>query len=93
MIRSDFLVIFPPPAGLLAQNPALMENTSRFNILRLRYKSAFDAYRAIVNRHAEVLSAGHALSDEQRLDEQRAAAELDSLRDELRAAGVARLDH
>jgi hypothetical protein len=42
-----------------------MDETNRFNTLRLRYRAAFDAYRTIATRHAEALSFGRGLSREE----------------------------
>jgi hypothetical protein len=61
-------------------------DTSRFNVLRLRYKAAFDACRAIANRNAQVLTDGGVLSEQQIAEEDRAAAELEKVRGQLMAS-------
>jgi hypothetical protein len=63
-----------------------MTETSRFNVLRLRYKAAFDACRAIANRNAQVLIDGGVLSEEQIAEEDRATAELEKVRAQLMAS-------
>jgi len=63
-----------------------VNDTSRFNILRLRYKAAFDAYQALANRNAQLLINGRTLSEQQRVEEERAAADLQSIRDQLMAS-------
>lgn len=65
---------------------SLVSETNRFNILRLRYKAAFDAYRAIANRNSERLNNGGKLSEQERAEEERAAAELQTARDRLMAS-------
>jgi hypothetical protein len=60
-----------------------VSETNRFNILRLRYKLAFDAAKAIAVRNAKVFSNGGALSDQERAEEVRAAEELQRAADEL----------
>ena len=63
-----------------------MSDTSRFNILRLRYKAAFDAYQTIATRNAAVLNNGGNLSERDRADEERATCDLETARDELMAS-------
>jgi hypothetical protein len=63
-----------------------MNDTSRFNILRLRYKAAFDAYQTIAARNAAVLNNGGKLSVQDRTDEERATCDLETARDELMAS-------
>jgi hypothetical protein len=63
-----------------------VSDTNVFNVLRLRYKVAFDSYRAISTRNAELLRNGGELSEQARADEDRAAAALKEARDELMAA-------
>ena len=60
-----------------------MTETNRFNVLRLRYKAAFDAYQVTAARNAAVLNRGGALSAQERADEEHAAANLETARDEL----------
>lgn len=60
--------------------------TGSFNITRLRYKAAFDAYRTISSRHSALLRSGGELSQQQRADEERATAELKVARDDMNAA-------
>ncbi len=62
-----------------------MSETNRLNILRLRYKLAFDAAKAIAVRNAKVLSNGGTLSDQERAEEVRAAEELQHASEELMA--------
>ena len=63
-----------------------MSDTSRFNILRLRYKAAFDAYQTIATRNAAVLNNGGKLSDQDHTEEERAACDLETARDGLMAS-------
>ena len=67
-----------------------MSETNRFNVLRLRYKAAFDALRAIATRNGECATSGVEPSAQDLADEQRAVAELKKARDDLMAAGVLR---
>ncbi|HEY3517195.1 MAG TPA: hypothetical protein VGL98_09140 [Gammaproteobacteria bacterium] len=67
-----------------------MSETNRFNVLRLRYKAAFDAFRSIATRNGEQATSGIEPSEEDLAAEQRAAAELKRARDDLMAAGVLR---
>ncbi len=60
-----------------------MSETNRFNVLRLRYKLAFDACKAIAIRNAK---NGGAISDLERAEEIRAAEELQRASDELMAS-------
>lgn len=69
-----------------------MDETNRFNTLRLRYRAAFDAYRTIATRHAEALSFGRGLSREEQMAEERAAAALEKVREAIKAAGISRFD-
>jgi hypothetical protein len=48
--------------------------------LTLRYKAAFDAYRNIVNKNAELALMGDKPSERAQLDEELAYDELDSAR-------------
>jgi hypothetical protein len=63
-----------------------VSETSRFNVLGLRYKAAFDACRAIANRNAQVLIDGGVLSEQQIAEEDHAAAELEKVRAQLMAS-------
>jgi hypothetical protein len=47
--------------GATVSSPAAYE-TNRFNVLRLRYKAAFDTCKAIAIRNAKVLSSGGTMS-------------------------------
>jgi hypothetical protein len=60
-----------------------VSETSRFNVLRLRYKAAFDAAKAIAVRNAAAMSNGGTISDEARAEELRAAEELQRASDEM----------
>jgi hypothetical protein len=63
-----------------------VSETNRFNVLRLRYKAAFDAYAAIANRNADIVRNGGSPSAEERAEEERAAADLQAVRDKLMAS-------
>ena len=63
-----------------------MSETNRFNVLRLRYKAAFDAFRCIVTRNGEQATSGIEPSAQDLADEERAAAALKKARDDLMAA-------
>jgi hypothetical protein len=71
---------------------SVVNKTGSFNITRLRYKAAFDAYQAVAKRHAAITNTGAALSEQQRAEEQRAADELRIAREEMNAA-ASRLDY
>lgn len=70
----------------------VVNQTGSFNITRLRYKAALDAYSTITRRHAALTNRGGLLSEQQRAEEQRAAAALRVARDEMNAA-ASRLDY
>jgi hypothetical protein len=66
-----------------AGHNAGVNETKRVNVLRLRYKAAFDAYWAIAKRNAQLLKLGRQPSAEEVADEDRAAADLRAARNEL----------
>jgi hypothetical protein len=69
--------------------------TKAINVARLRYKAAFDAYWAIAKRNADLVKNGGKPSDQERANEERAALDLQTARDELTnstTAGLAALD-
>ena len=49
----------------------------------MRYRAAFDAYWAIAKRNAELIKGRGHLSEQERVDEERAAVDLKAARDEL----------
>jgi hypothetical protein len=63
-----------------------VSETNRCNVLRLRYKMAFDAAKAIAIRNAKLMSNGGTLSEQERAEEIRAAEELQHASDELMAS-------
>jgi len=63
-----------------------VSETNRFNVLRLRYKAAFDAFRSIATRNGERANSGAEPSEQDRAAEERAAAALKKARDDLIAA-------
>jgi hypothetical protein len=63
-----------------------VNETNRFNVLRLRYKAAFDACKAIAIRNTKVLRSGGTISDQEHAEEIRAAEELQRASDELMAS-------
>jgi hypothetical protein len=65
---------------------AAMTETARFNILRLRYKMALDAAKAVAVRNAKILSNGGELSEQERAEEVRAAEELQHASDQMMAS-------
>jgi hypothetical protein len=81
-------VIFPPLEALRWQTTTVVNETNRFNVLRLRYKAAFDAFRSIATRNGESATSGVEPSEQDLATEQRAAAELKKARANLVAAGV-----
>jgi hypothetical protein len=66
--------------------------TGRYSITRLRYKAAFDAYWTIASRHSALLKNGDRISQQQRTQQERAAADLKAARDAMNAA-ASRLDY
>lgn len=62
------------------------DDTDRFNLLRMRYKTALDAYHSIAARNAAQLTDGRRPSEQELADERRAAADLQIARDNLMAA-------
>lgn len=71
---------------------AVVNKTGSFNITRLRYKAAFDAYWTIASRHSTLLKSGGQLSKQQLAEQERAAAELKVARNDMNAA-ASRLDY
>jgi hypothetical protein len=71
--------------GMTASSSAAGQ-TNRFNVLRLRYKAAFDACKVIAIRNAKVLSNGGAISEQEHANEIRAAEELQHASDQLMAS-------
>jgi hypothetical protein len=63
-----------------------VSETNRFNVLRLRYKAAFDAFRSVATRNGEQATSGIEPSAQDLADEERAAAALKKARDDLMAA-------
>ena len=63
-----------------------MSETNRFNVLRLRYKAAFDAFKSVATRNGERATSGSEPSAQDLADEERAAAALKKARDDLMAA-------
>ena len=63
-----------------------MTETARSNVLRLRYKMALEAAKAIAIRNAKVLIYGGTLSDQERAEEVRAAEELRQASDQMMAS-------
>jgi hypothetical protein len=63
-----------------------MDDTSRFDMLRAKYRSLWDAHQVIADHNARLLQAGKQPSDEQLANEQRAAEAVVLARDELLAA-------
>jgi len=64
----------------------VVSETNRFNVLRLRYKAAFDAFRSIATRNGQRANSGAEPSEQDRAAEERAAAALKKARDDLIAA-------
>jgi hypothetical protein len=58
-------------------NPAIDDAVER---LTLRYRAAFDEYRSIVDKNAELFRTGDKPSEQAQLAEERAYDELDSAR-------------
>lgn len=65
-----------PHLGALSVHTLRVGDTKRFNVLRLKYKAAFDAYHAIVERNAELRKKGTSPSEQERIDEDRSSADL-----------------
>jgi hypothetical protein len=63
-----------------------MDDTRRFNVLRAKYRSVWDAHQVIADNNARMLQAGNQPSNEQLINEQRAAEAVVFARDELLAA-------
>ena len=64
----------------------VVDDTSRFSVVRLRYRAAFDAYQNISARNAETVSKGGAPSEQDLVAERTAATELNEARDAMMAA-------
>ena len=64
----------------------VVDDTSRFNIVRLRYRAAFDAYQTISARNAETVSKGGEPSEQDLVAERTAADDLNKARDAMMAA-------
>jgi hypothetical protein len=64
----------------------VVDETRQINVRRLRYKAAFDKYWAIAKRNAELIKNGGQPSEEEVADEERAAKDLQTARDELTAS-------
>ena len=69
-----------------------MSDARRFNDLRARYRSLWDAYQVIANKNVQLLHDGKLPTEKQLLDEKRAAAAVENARDELLAA-ITRVGH
>jgi hypothetical protein len=63
-----------------------MNDTRRFEKLRASYRSRWDAYQIIADHNARLAQAGTHPSNEQLINEQRAAEAVKLARDELLAA-------
>jgi len=63
-----------------------MNDTSRFKMLRAKYRSLWDAHQLIADHNARLLQAGKQPTNEQLLNEQQAAKAVGLVRDELLAA-------
>ena len=60
-----------------------MADTARLNVLRMRYKLAYDAHRNIVTRNEERRTKGEVPPHEDLAAEERAAADLQTARENL----------
>ena len=63
-----------------------MNDTSRVDELRAKYRRQWDLHQFIANQNARQAQTGTQPSDEQLINEQRAAEAVVLARDELRAA-------
>ena len=63
-----------------------MKNTQSFATLRARYRSRWDAHQVIADHNARLLKAGGQPSNEQLINEQRAAEAVTHARNDLLAA-------
>ena len=67
-----------------------MKNTESFETLRARYRSRWDAHQVVADHNARLSKAGGQPSNEQLINEQRAAEAVALARDELLAAIASR---
>ena len=63
-----------------------MNETARFNTLRAKYRSRWDAHQLIADKNARLIRAGKQPSNEQLIQEQQATEAVQLARDELLAA-------
>lgn len=61
-------------------------NLKQYEALRRKYRFEWDAHQVIAHRNALLVRTGRQPSNEQLIDEQRAAAAVALIRDELRNA-------
>jgi hypothetical protein len=64
----------------------MMNDTRRFESLRAKYRSRWDAHQIIADNNARLVQAGKQPSNEQLINEQRAAEAVRLARDDLLAA-------
>jgi hypothetical protein len=76
--------------GAGARLCATMSDTIRFKMLRAKYRSLWDAHQIIADHNARLAKSGQQPSNEQLINEQRAAEAVALAREELLAA-VSRL--
>ena len=63
-----------------------MSDTRRIEMLRAKYRSLWDAHQILADRNARLLNSGQQPSNEQLINEQRAAEAVQLARSELLAA-------
>ena len=63
-----------------------MNDTKRFDSLRAKYRKEWDAHQLIADHNARLVQAGKQPTNEQLINEQRAAEAVMRARDELVAA-------
>jgi predicted metal-dependent hydrolase len=63
-----------------------MSDARRIDMLRAKYRSLWDAHQILADRNARLANSGQQPSNEQLINEQRAAEAVQLARDELRAA-------
>ncbi len=68
----------------------VMNDTRVFEMLRAKYRDLWDAHQLIADHNARLVKAGKQPSNEQLINEQRAAEAVGFARDELLAATSAR---
>ena len=68
-----------------------MSDTTRFKMLRAKYRSLWDAHQIIADHNARLTQAGKQPSNEQLISEQRSAEAVALAREDLLRA-VSRLD-